>query len=151
MVRRLLQSLRRDERGVSVVEFALLAPVLATLILGIIDLSTALSHRFTLQQALNRSLEMVQANRVQASSQGGTPDYTFMRQEMATAAGVPLANVTLTQWRECGGARQSSYEGACPDDIDTARYLQLAVTREFTGKLYLRPVVLRTSAAVRVQ
>ena len=56
-MRRLLSSLRHDERGVSAVEFAFLIPILATLILGIIDLSTALSQRFTLQQAVNRSLE----------------------------------------------------------------------------------------------
>jgi hypothetical protein len=32
-----------------------------------------------------------------------------------------------------------------------ARYMELAVTRDFTGKMYLKPVVLRASAAVRVQ
>jgi Flp pilus assembly protein TadG len=151
MMRRLLKSFQRDERGVSAVEFAFLAPILATLIMGIIDLSTGLSHRFTLQQAVNRSLEMVQANRVGTGREGGTPDYAFLRQEVATAANVPLANVTLTQYRECNGTRASTYEGACADDVDMARYMQLEVTRDFTGKMYLKPVVLRASAAVRVQ
>jgi Flp pilus assembly pilin Flp len=156
-----LRSCLKDERGVSAIEFAFLAPILATLILGIIDLSTGLSHRFTLQQALNRSLEMVQANRVQTGPQGGTLDYSFLRQEVATAADVPLADVTLTNWRECDGARQSTPEGICPDvpatattparPADTARYLELTVTKEFRGKVYLKPVVLRANAAVRVQ
>ena len=150
-MRKLLLCLRRDERGVSAVEFAFLAPILATLILGIIDLSTGLSHRFTLQKAVNRSLEMVQANRVATGPQGGTPNYDFLKQEVATAADVPLGNVTLTKWRECNGVPQSSYEGSCADDVDMARYLQLMVTKDFSGKLYLKPVVLRASSAVRVQ
>lgn len=146
-VRRLL-CLRRDERGVSAIEFAFLVPILATLILGIIDLSTGLQHRFTLQQAVTRSLEIVQANRVSANS-SGTPDYEFLRQEVATAANVPLGNVTLNQFRECNGARATALP--CAANVDTARYLELTVTKDFRGKMYLKPIVLRASSAVRIQ
>jgi Flp pilus assembly protein TadG len=152
---RLLSSLRHDERGVSAVEFAFLIPILATLILGIIDLSTGLQHRFTLQQAVNRSLEIVQANRVAANSTG-TPDYDFLRQEVATAANVPVGNVTLNRFRECNGVRATNFVAAssteeCASDADTARYLELIVTRDFRGKMYLRPIVLRASSTVRIQ
>jgi Flp pilus assembly protein TadG len=158
---RRLAALQHDERGVSAVEFALLAPVLATLILGIIDLSTGLSHRFTLQQAVNRSLEIVQANRVQRGREGGTPDYDFLRTEVAAAAGIPVADVTLTQWRECDGARATTFEGSCPDRLnaatntvepaDTARYIQLRATRSFTGKVYAKRMTLQATSSVRVQ
>jgi Flp pilus assembly protein TadG len=155
MVRRLLLSLARDERGVSAVEFAFLIPVLATLILGIIDLSTGLQHRFTLQQAVTRSLEVVQANRVAANSTG-TPDYDFLRQEVATAANVPIGNVTLNRFRECNGVRATNFIAAtlteeCASDADTARYLELTVTRNFSGKLYLKPIVLTAKSSVRIQ
>jgi Flp pilus assembly protein TadG len=150
IVRRLLFSLGRDERGVSAVEFGFLIPILATLILGIIDLSSGLQHRFTLQQAVTRSLEIVQANRVAANS-SGAPDYSFLRQEVATAANVPLANVTLRQFRECNGAPATPYDGNCADDTDTARYLELTATRNFSGKLYLKPIVLTATSSVRVQ
>ena len=147
---RLLQSLRRDERGVSAIEFAFLIPILATLILGIIDLSSGLQQRFTLQQAVNRSFEIVQANRVAANS-SGTPDYEFLRQEVATAANVPVGNVTLNRFRECNGARQAVFTDSCDDGVDMARYLELIVTKDFRGKMYLKPIVLRASATVRVQ
>ena len=151
-MRNLLQRLNSDERGVSAVEFGFLAPILATLILGIIDLSGALSERFTLQQAVNRSLEIVQANRIAINAQTGTPDYSFLRQEVATAAKVPAGNVTLAQWLECDGVRQGSYEGACTNNnADTARYLELRVTKDFRGKMFAKPVVLRATSAVRVQ
>jgi Flp pilus assembly pilin Flp len=149
-MRRLLSSLRSDERGVSAVEFAFLIPILATLILGIIDLSTGLQHRFTLQQAVNRSLEIVQANRVPVGT-SGTPDYSFLRQEVATAANVPLGNVTLNQWRECNGTRRDPFADSCSDGQDMARYLELVATRDFRGKMYLKPIVLRASSTVRIQ
>ncbi len=39
MIRRLIQRLRSDQRGVSVVEFALIAPVLLTMLMGLLDLA----------------------------------------------------------------------------------------------------------------
>jgi hypothetical protein len=118
------------------------------MILGIIDLSTGLSQRFSLQQAVNRSLEIVQANRVAANAQG-TQDYSFLKTEVTTA--VPSATVTLTQWLECDGAKQASYTGTCGAGEDTARYLELRATRDFRGKIYLKPVTLVATSAVRVQ
>jgi Flp pilus assembly pilin Flp len=143
-----MSSLRRDERGVSAVEFAFLIPVLATLILGIVDLSTGLSHRFSLQQAVNRSLEMVQANRVPVGATG-TQKYDFLETEVKAA--VPSATVSLEKWLECNGTKQGSFEGSCADGQDTARYLQLRATRVFRGKMYLKPITLVATSAVRIQ
>ena len=39
MIARLFRQLRRDQQGVSVVEFALLAPVLLTMLMGLMDLA----------------------------------------------------------------------------------------------------------------
>ena len=150
-MRRLLLSLKSDERGVSAVEFGFLIPILGTLILGIIDLSTGLQHRMTMQQAVNRSLEIVQANRIAVGAGRTTPDYDFLRQEVATAANVPVANVTLNQWRECNGTKRDPYEESCDDGVDMARYLELVVTKDFRGKMYLKPIVLRAASTVRVQ
>ncbi|HEY0084445.1 MAG TPA: TadE/TadG family type IV pilus assembly protein [Allosphingosinicella sp.] len=138
----------KDEDGVTAIEFAMLIPILATFVLGIIDLSTGLSQRFSLQQAVNRSLEIVQANRVAANAQG-TQNYDFLKTEVTKA--VPSASVTLDQWLECSGTKQSSYTGVCAAGQDTARYLELRATREFRGKIYLRPVTLNATSAVRVQ
>jgi Flp pilus assembly protein TadG len=140
----------KDERGVSAIEFAMVAPILATLILGIIDFSSAMSQRFSLQQAVNRSLEIVQANRISAGPQGGTPNYDFLKAEVTAA--VPGATVTLDQWLECNGSRGGrSYTDECAAGQDTARYLQLRASRVFQGKMYMKPITLVATSAVRVQ
>jgi Flp pilus assembly protein TadG len=138
----------KNEDGVSAVEFAMLIPILATFVLGIIDLSTGLSQRLSLQQAVNRSLEIVQANRVATNAQG-TQNYDFLRTEVTTV--VPSASVTLNQWLECSGTKQSSYTGTCAAGQDTARYLELRATRPFRGKIYAKSVTLVATSAVRVQ
>jgi Flp pilus assembly protein TadG len=147
---RYLRPLLKDEKGVSAVEFAFLAPILAVLIMGIIDFSQGISQRFTLQQAVTRSLEMVQANRAPVNS-AGTADYSFLKQEVATAADIPAANVTFDQWLECGGVKQGSFTGTCPDDTDMARYLQLKATKPFAGKMFIRSITLSATSAVRIQ
>ena len=56
---RLGKLLRRDERGASVVELALVAPVFAALLLGMVDLSGAYSARLELEQAAQQTIENV--------------------------------------------------------------------------------------------
>ena len=145
------RSVSRDERGVTFVEFGFLAPILAVLVAGIVDLSMGMSHRFSLQQAVNRSLEAVQANRPQMNSEANDVDYTYLATETATAAGVPVSKVTLTKWRECNGVKQSTYTGFCPDGVELARYVQVSVTKDFTGRMYVKTVPVVATAAVRVQ
>jgi Flp pilus assembly protein TadG len=145
------RSVSRDERGVTFVEFGFLAPILAVLVAGIVDLSMGMSHRFSLQQAVNRSLEVVQANRPQMNSESNDVDYTYIATEAATAAGVTADKVTLTKWRECDGVKQSTYTGFCADGAELARYVQVRVTKDFKGRLYVKTVPVVATAAVRVQ
>lgn len=56
---RLLQKLAREERGAAVIELAFIAPVLATLIIGVTDVSIAYGRRLELEQAVQRSIEKV--------------------------------------------------------------------------------------------
>ena len=58
MMRRVLK-LAREERGAAVIELALIAPVLATLIVGVTDVSIAYGRRLELEQAVQRSIEKV--------------------------------------------------------------------------------------------
>lgn len=154
MMRPFLQARRpllADERGVSMIEFGFMAPLLALLVAGIVDLSMGLSHRFSLQQALNRSLEMVQANRPDMGSEESAPDYEYLRQEAATAAGVSLDKVTMNRWLECNGVKQPQFTGTCAQDQELARYVELQVVKNFEGKMYVKTVPVTATAAVRVQ
>jgi Flp pilus assembly protein TadG len=146
-----LRRLARDQRGTSVIEMGLAAPVLAVLLMGMIDLGRGLSERFTIQQAVNRSLEMIQAKRPQAGADDSQVDYTFLKTEAATAAGVPASQVTLTQWLECNGTRKTNYDDSCADSEDTARYLQLQINKNFVGSLYLGTVPMTAKGVLRTQ
>ena len=59
MIGRFLKRLRSDERGAAVIELALIAPVLATMTVGVLDLSTAFSRKLALEQAAQRGVEKV--------------------------------------------------------------------------------------------
>jgi Flp pilus assembly protein TadG len=141
----------RDRRGVSMIEFGLLAPVVAVLMGAMIDLSMGLSHVFSLQQSVSRSLEMVQANRPQKAATASDVDFTYLTDEVAKAAGVPTSKVVITKWLECNGVKQSSYNGSCADGADTARYVDLKVTKDYVGKMYLKTFPVSANAAVRIQ
>lgn len=150
MTRRLL-SLGRDTKGAAFVEFGLFAPILALFALGIIDLSRGISERFTLQQAVNRSLEMLLVRSPSVGSAEASGDYEFIREEAATAAGVPISQVTLTRTLRCNNAEMSDYDQACPQGQETARYVNLVINKNFDGIFYLGVVPITATGSMRIQ
>jgi Flp pilus assembly protein TadG len=150
MMRR-LPYLARDDRGTALIEFGFLAPFLAMLAMGVIDLSRGLAERFALQQAVNRSLELVQARPAVASATSTDLDYSFVKTEAASAAGVPQSQVTLTRWLECNGVEQASVTATCADTADTARYLRVHITKNFQGQFYFATIRMTASGALRTQ
>ena len=147
----LLTALRRDQSGVSVIEMAFLAPILALLATGVIDLSKALSDRFTLQQAVNRGLERVQSRPAVAAANANEVNYNFVKTEAAAAAGVPASQVVLTLWRECNGVEATPYSDNCAEGQDQARYLRVRITKNYTGEFYFSSIPMSASGAVRIQ
>jgi Flp pilus assembly protein TadG len=144
------RSLARDERGASIVELALLAPFLGTLMLGMVDLGQGISARHDLQRAANHAMELA-LTREAVADDSGEPNYTFLRQAAASAAGVPLANVTLTRWRECNGTAQSTYNTVCPPDEDgnpqeVARYVRVRIQTTYTPTFRYGPIALSSAA-----
>jgi Flp pilus assembly protein TadG len=95
-----LRALRRlaDERGAAVVEMAIVAPVLALGVIGIIDVSNAYSRKLALEQGVQRAVEKIAnttenasvestlANEVKCQVNGGT-----------TSGGVTTCNTSPTQ------------------------------------------------------
>lgn len=150
-MRRLLPTLARDERGTSLIEFGFLAPFLALLTMGVIDLSRGLAERFTIQQAVNRGLELVQARPAVADAESGEVDYDFVKTEVATAAGVPESRVVLTRWLECDGAEKGDVNGTCGEDEDVARYLRVRVTKDFNADFYYDTIPMAASGTLRTQ
>lgn len=150
-MRTLLPRLALDERGTSLIEFGFMAPLLAVLAMGVVDLSRGLAERFALQQAVNRSLELVQARPAVAGAEATDLDYSYVQTEAATAAGVPESQVTLTRWLECDGEEQASVTGTCADGEDTARYLRVRITKNFEGDFYFQTIAMSATGALRTQ
>lgn len=135
-------NLSECDRGASVIEFAMAAPFLAALLLGIIELSRAYSDRLQLEQAAQRTVERVQQQRAASS------DYSWMKTEAATAAGITASpsNPTVSQWLECTptdgngtttgppvSQGENSLAQQCPNDTDLpARYVSVSIQKTFT-------------------
>jgi len=118
--------LAKDDRGASIIELALVAPILASLLIGMVDLSRAYSHKLLLEQAAQRSIEKVQQYQATSST------YGTLQSEAATAAGVPASDVTVTYWLECNGAKQSNYDSSCPDGQAYGRWINVDIKGTFT-------------------
>lgn len=49
----------RDERGAALIELALVAPIVALMVVGIVDLSNAYSRKLALEQGAQRAIEKI--------------------------------------------------------------------------------------------
>jgi Flp pilus assembly pilin Flp len=147
-LRRLARAVKADERGASFVEFTLIAPFLGLLTVGIADYSRGFSERFTLENAAHRTLE-------RAGVGSTKDDYSFLKQEAANAAGVPIENVTLDNWLECGGTRMPNYSDPCEAGQQGARYIYIKIQKAYQLSMSLpgqsSTMLLSGDAAVRVQ
>jgi len=148
-----LRQIRDCVKGTSVIEFALAAPFIAALLVGMVDVSRAYSDRLMLEQAAQRTIEKVEQQRSVSS------DYSSLQSEAASAAGVPTSNVTVDYWLECNGARQSSFTGACASGEIYRRYVTVSIDKNFTpffGSSFLDfdgdgTYTLTAEAGIRVQ
>ncbi len=129
---RLVPSLARDERGASIIEMAMAMPVLASLLIGMVDISRAYSAKLQLEQAANRAVEKVQQYQAAEST------YDTLKAEAGSAAraagftSVSDNDVVIDYWLECNGARQSNYDTVCSSGQAYARWVTVDIPATFT-------------------
>lgn len=121
-----MRRLARDTRGAGIIELAVVAPLLAFLMMIMIDGSRGFAAKAALESAAARTVE-----KVVAQGQSGS-DYSTMRAEAATAAGVPITAVTLDTWLECDETRQASFNTVCPANQQIKRYLTIVINGTYT-------------------
>ena len=116
-----------DQRGNAFVEMALVAPILATLLIGIVDISRAASTKLQLEQAAQRAIELVQR-----TNYATTMNSTL--QSEATAAAGTGSSASVTSWLECNNdGTQLNYDtGTCSSGQVYARYVRVTVQKSFT-------------------
>lgn len=149
----LFSRLLRDERGTSLIEMTFIIPVLVMLGCGATDLAMCYARQLALQQAAARTMEYAIALGVKTNMA------STLQSEGATAAGVASSNVTVDNWLECDGVRQSDYNGSCSGS-SPARFTSITITDTYNWMFeQLVPswnrqpysVPLRGYAAVRIQ
>ena len=142
-----LSALLRDRAGTVTIELALLAPILAAMLIGLVDISRAYSDKLRLEQVAQRGIEKVMQNSFK--SPPAVPLEAAADAEAGTGA-----DATVTFWLECDGEIQtgaSAYTTPCPEGEQHGRYVQIAITKTYT------PLIMNTSweldgvAGIRIQ
>jgi Flp pilus assembly protein TadG len=125
---RMFQTLWRDQRGNSFIEMGLIAPVLAALLVGAVDISRAVSTKIKVEQAAQRAIELAQRSTYSTS-------YNSTLVTEATAAAGTGSSASATAWGECNhSSTHIDYDtGTCANATDSyARYVSITVTSSFT-------------------
>lgn len=123
-----LRSILRDQRGNSFIEMAFAAPLLATLLIGTVDISRAVAAKVDVEQAAQRTLE-----KVQAQADFKTDQINDLVADAKQAAGAG-SNASVDAWLECNndGNHLDFDTGTCSSTVSYARYVQVTVTSSYT-------------------
>ncbi|MFL6748509.1 MAG: TadE/TadG family type IV pilus assembly protein [Sphingomicrobium sp.] len=134
MIRR-LQTLRRDKRGAVIIEFAFVAPILALLTIGVVDMSNAFGKKLMLEQSAQRSIEKIMqttgeltveqtiANEAVCQYNGTNNDGTCKTSPITTA------NVTVAHRLECNGVLTTDPD--CATGETESRWVQVTVWDDY--------------------
>ena len=119
-------ALRRDRCGTAVMELALVAPIFATMLIGMVDIGRGYSMKLQLEQAAQRSIEKVMNGQADRSTA------LALQIEAALVAGVLPTDVVVDFWLECNDTRQATYDTVCPSGQVFRRYLTVQISKTFT-------------------
>ena len=127
MIRALLGSPVRDQRGTMTIETALIAPALAALALGSFDVSMMVSREQQLQSAANEATEIVLA-----ASGGSGVSSTDLEQILETSLNLDSDEVALSALYRCGTGAASPTEPTCTGGSHLYSYVKLTITDSYT-------------------
>jgi Flp pilus assembly protein TadG len=143
-----IRMLSSNERGAAIIEMALVAPVLALGVIGIVDVSNAYSKKLALEQGAQRAIE-----KIMNTTETATVESTLASEAVCQVNGmtgstcntspITTSNVTVTWRLDCTNAggtvttntttTSGTYDGwTCPAGSTSARYVQVTVTDKYT-------------------
>lgn len=123
MIYAFIQRLIRDQSGVGFVELALVAPLLAVLFLGMVDMSMIAATRVDMEQAAQRTTDYALGRR---PLNGST---TYLVNEAVAASGQPSSNITVSLTLECDGVVQTSFTVICTSGQEIRRYATVSIRK----------------------
>jgi Flp pilus assembly protein TadG len=132
-----LKRLFRDTGGTATIELALAAPVLATMIIGVSDISIAYGKKLELEQAAQRAME-----KVMQTTGEDTPANTIKKEAVCQYNGtdadgvcktapITTGNVVVTYSLTCNGA-VTAYTSDCTAAQTEVRYITVTVSDTYT-------------------
>ena len=138
-----------DQRGAVIIELAMVAPVMALLAIGVVDMSNAFSRKLALEQGAQRAIE-----KIMQTTDDTTVEATLANEAVCQVNGmnsngscksspITTSNVTVTYRLECtdsGGAvtvqsntDATTFNGyTCASGSSAARYISINVTDKYT-------------------
>ena len=143
-----LHKLGSNERGVAVIELALVAPVFALMAIGIVDMSNAFSRKLALEQGAQRAIEKIMQTTGDNTVEGTLASEAVCQVNGTNANGscktspITASDVTVTFRLECvnsAGAittHTNSDSTAldainCPSSDRRRRYIQVALVDRY--------------------
>ncbi|MCL6697977.1 pilus assembly protein [Sphingomonas sp. NSE70-1] len=131
---RVLRKLARERSGTATIELALCAPILATMVIGVTDISIAYGKKLELEQAAQRAME-----KVMQTTGKETPEDTIKIEAVCqyngtdsggTCLTAPITtdNVTVTYSLTCDGTSVPDFASDCAEGQLEIRYITASVT-----------------------
>lgn len=122
--------------GAAVIELALVAPMLALMVIGVVDMSNAIGRKLLLEQAAQRSIE-----KIMNTTDDTTVENTIKNEAVCQVNGtntdgscktspITASNVTVTYRLECNGAVTTDTE--CPSGQTPSQWISVRVTDIYT-------------------
>jgi len=132
-----LIKLWRAERGAAIIELAFVAPVIALMTVGVVDLSNGFSNKLRLEQAAQRSIEKVMqttgvtsvedtiANEAICQFNGTNADGT------CKTAPITTANVKVTHLLYCNDAPEPTAAPDCAAGEVESKWINVTIWTEY--------------------
>lgn len=145
-----LKKLRSNDRGAAVIELALVAPLFALVVIGIVDISNAYSRKLALEQGAQRAIEKIMQTTEDDTVEGTLKTEAVCQVNGVDAGGnckaspITTADVTVTWRLECKTVAtgtitfQTSTDPVafdaltCPALTKEQRYIQVSIVDKYT-------------------
>ncbi len=141
----LLRKSRPNRKGAAAMEFGLVAPILVTVLIAVVDIGSAVQQNIRLEAAARSALGYAH---VYSSDTSGISN-------MVTSALSGWNNVTVNvpaMQCFCGSATTASNCAVdCTGGVEQRRQLSVTVTRNYNGLVFLQNRILTGNVQMRVQ
>lgn len=132
-----LLKLWRAERGAAIIELAIVAPVIALMTVGVVDLSNGFNSKLRLEQAAQRSIEKVMQTTGVTSVEETIVNEALCQYNgtnedgSCKAAPITAANVAVTHSLYCDAATEPTADPDCAPGQVESRWIKVSIWTEY--------------------